>query len=158
MEGFLDIKIAPWKRVMLTRTFAMVPTVAVALTASPEKLGDINEWMNVAQSFVLPFAVIPLLHFTRMASIMAGYRNGVALQVFGWVVSVTIIGINVETVFSTFDFETLPAWQTALIIGIMAVYLVYVLWLSVGSVLPRLPRLLSHNLFLEKIPHFCSYF
>lgn len=138
MEGFLDIKIAPWKRVLLTRTFAMIPTIAVALTASPEKLGDINEWMNVAQSFVLPFALIPLLHFTRMSSIMAGYRNGVALQIFGWLVSLTVIGINVETVFNTFDFQSMPKWQFALIVIVMALYLIYVTWLTVGYVCAHL--------------------
>mmetsp|Transcript_23726 Transcript_23726/g.61965 ORF Transcript_23726/g.61965 Transcript_23726/m.61965 type:complete len:568 (-) Transcript_23726:91-1794(-) len=135
MEGFLDIKIAPWKRVLLTRTCAMVPTIAVALTASPTKLGDINEWMNVAQSFVLPFALIPLLHFTRMPTIMADYRNGSALQVFNWLVTLTVLAINIETVLATFDFATIPVWQSFVIISIMIVYLVYVLWLIVGPLL-----------------------
>ena len=45
MEGFLEIKIAPWKRVLLTRSVAMVPTVLVAAFTSPRILGDVNEWM-----------------------------------------------------------------------------------------------------------------
>eukprot|EP00038_Savillea_parva_P031937 m.92052 g.92052 ORF g.92052 m.92052 type:complete len:563 (+) comp9942_c1_seq1:3261-4949(+) len=135
MEGFLSIKIAPWKRVMLTRTCAMIPTMAVALTAKPETLGDINEWMNVAQSFVLPFALVPLIHFTSMPSIMAGYVNGVGLQMFGWLTTLVVIGINMETVFVEFDFATMPVWQSVVVLLILTTYILYVLWLTVGPLI-----------------------
>jgi NRAMP (natural resistance-associated macrophage protein)-like metal ion transporter len=57
MEGFLNFKIAPWKRVLITRSFAMVPTVLVAAFANPHVLGSLNEWMNILQSVQLPFAM-----------------------------------------------------------------------------------------------------
>ena len=50
MEGFLKLKIAPWKRVTLTRSFAMVPTLGVALFATSNILNQMNEYLNVLQS------------------------------------------------------------------------------------------------------------
>jgi natural resistance-associated macrophage protein len=96
MEGFLNIKIAPWKRVLITRSFAMIPTIAVALYAQPSTLGSLNEWMNVLQSIQLPFALVPLLHFTAMPMIMGELANGRIARWFGWSLSLVIIVINLQ--------------------------------------------------------------
>jgi natural resistance-associated macrophage protein len=79
MEGFLSLKIRPWKRVAITRTAAMLPTLMVtskapsgwvgadgcllpqvALFSTNAILNQLNEWMNVLQSFqvcTVPLAV-----------------------------------------------------------------------------------------------------
>jgi hypothetical protein len=81
MEGFLRLRIKPWKRVALTRTLAMIPTLLVALFASRTILNRLNEWLNVLQSFQLPFALIPLLHFVAIPGIMGPFRLKGAAQV-----------------------------------------------------------------------------
>lgn len=98
MEGFLDLKIAIWKRVAITRAIALVPAVLVAVLASNELEDTLSEWLNVLQSVQLPFALIPVLHFTSRRSIMGQFKNGAAMQVFGWLVSLGIIVINIYLV------------------------------------------------------------
>lgn len=58
MEGFIKIKMSRTKRQLLTRCFAMVPSMMVALIGNPETL---NSSLNVLQAIQLPFALIPLL-------------------------------------------------------------------------------------------------
>lgn len=65
MEGFLQLKIPKWQRVVLTRVIALGPALAVTVFMG----GDIratdrmSAWLNVLQSLQLPFAIIPLLTF-----------------------------------------------------------------------------------------------
>ncbi len=55
------LQIAPWKRILLTRSVALAPTLLVALLAQqPNKLDVLNQWLNILQSIQLPFAVIPV--------------------------------------------------------------------------------------------------
>lgn len=65
MEGFLQLQIPKWQRVLLTRIIALGPALAVTVLMG----GDIratdrmSAWLNVLQSLQLPFAIIPLLTF-----------------------------------------------------------------------------------------------
>ena len=65
MGGCLQIKLEPWKRVALTRAFALGPALLVAASASSNQklFNNINEYLNILQSVQLPFAVLPTLHF-----------------------------------------------------------------------------------------------
>lgn len=83
MEGFLRLRIKPWKRVAFTRTIAMVPTLMVAVFASERTLNSLNEWLNILQSFQLPFALIPLLHFAAIPGLMGIFRLRGAAHVSG---------------------------------------------------------------------------
>ena len=68
MGGFLDLKVSKWKRIAITRSAAIAPTLLVALAFRNQdtKLDSLNEWINVLQSVQLPFALIPVsLFFLR---------------------------------------------------------------------------------------------
>lgn len=58
MEGFIQLKLSPWKRVFITRCAAIVPAIIVAIAAQ-ESLDTLDEWLNVLQSVQLPFALVP---------------------------------------------------------------------------------------------------
>jgi NRAMP (natural resistance-associated macrophage protein)-like metal ion transporter len=75
MEGFLDIKIAQWKRNMITRGIAILPSLAVAIWASTDTMDGIIKWSQVLLSIQLPFAVIPLLNLTSSYRVMGSFRN-----------------------------------------------------------------------------------
>ena len=67
MSGFLDLHIKQWQRVAVTRSVAIVPTLAVSLLfrqRSNNALDVLTEWLNVLQSIQLPFALIPVRHLT----------------------------------------------------------------------------------------------
>jgi len=61
--------------VLVTRTIAMAPTIVVAWLAS-NQLDMMNNWLNVLQSVQLPFALLPVLHFTNSARVMNTFKNG----------------------------------------------------------------------------------
>lgn len=69
MQGFLDLKIAPWLRTALTRGCALGPALLVALSAH-RKLDSLDEYLNVLQSIQLPFALVPVLLFNCDHNIM----------------------------------------------------------------------------------------
>ena len=62
MGGFLNLKVSKWKRIAITRSAAIAPTLLVALAFRNQdtKLDSLNEWINVLQSVQLPFALIPV--------------------------------------------------------------------------------------------------
>lgn len=63
MGGFLDLRIKQWQRVAVTRSVAIVPTLAVAVLYRQHRsnaLDTLTQWLNVLQSIQLPFALIPV--------------------------------------------------------------------------------------------------
>lgn len=152
MEGFLDIKIAIWKRVALTRGIALIPAVAVALVADNNKGkgGDaLDEWLNVLQSIMLPFALIPVLHLTSRRSIMGQFRNGVVAQLGGWTLSVAVIAVNVYIVVDSMkndDIATPHTWWWYTIVGVVAV--AYFGFIAV-LIRPDIRRLIRYVKFLK---------
>ena len=78
MDGFLNIKLPQWQRVLLTRVVALGPALAVSVATGSDTalFNSINEWLNILQSIQLPFAMLPILKLTSMASIMGeGFRT-----------------------------------------------------------------------------------
>ncbi|XP_078376295.1 natural resistance-associated macrophage protein 2-like isoform X2 [Oculina patagonica] len=94
MEGFLKISWARWKRVLFTRSIAIAPTLLVAFFEGVQDLTGMNDFLNVLQSLQLPFALIPVLHFTGDQTIMKSFKNGRVMQGVAWGLSVLVIGIN----------------------------------------------------------------
>ena len=64
MEGFLEIRLRPWMRRLLTRLVAIVPAVIVAAMFGEKGVGELLVLSQVILSMQLSFAVIPLVMFT----------------------------------------------------------------------------------------------
>lgn len=75
MEGFLRLRWSRFARVLLTRSCAILPTVLVAVFRDLRDLSGLNDLLNVAQSLLLPFAVLPVLTFTSMPALMQEFAN-----------------------------------------------------------------------------------
>lgn len=91
-QGFLHLHWAKWKRVLLTRSISIIPTVVVASVTS-SRLEDMTQWLNVLQSVQLPFALIPIMHFTSSPRVMGEFHNTL------WVGILREIGKSVALVF-----------------------------------------------------------
>lgn len=76
MEGFLNLQWARWKRVLFTRTIAIIPTFFVALYARNNELTGMNDILNAVMMVQLPFATLPTIAFTSSARIMGEFKNG----------------------------------------------------------------------------------
>lgn len=76
MEGFLNLQWARWKRVLFTRTIAIIPTFCLAFFSHIEDLTGMNDILNAIMSLQLPFATIPTIAFTSNPQIMGEFVNG----------------------------------------------------------------------------------
>src|SRR6201981_586154 len=87
MEGFLDIRLKPWLRRLITRSIAIIPAVFVIAIAGEGKLTALLILSQVILSFQLPFAVIPLVQFTSERAKMGDFVNSRATTVIAWCVA-----------------------------------------------------------------------
>ncbi|XP_056887407.1 natural resistance-associated macrophage protein 2-like isoform X4 [Takifugu flavidus] len=94
MEGFLDLHWSRFSRVLLTRSIAITPTLLVAIFQDVQHLTGMNDFLNVLQSMQLPFALIPILTFTSLKSIMNGFENSLVWKISGGIVILVVCAIN----------------------------------------------------------------
>ncbi|XP_074576547.1 metal transporter Nramp3-like [Curcuma longa] len=94
MQGFLDLRISPWIRNLLTRSLAIVPSLIVALIGGSAAAGKLIIISSMILSFELPFALVPLLKFTSSKTKMGSYSNSIAVASMTWLISSLIVGIN----------------------------------------------------------------
>jgi manganese transport protein len=96
MEGFLDIRLKPWLRRLITRSIAIIPAILVIAIAGEGKLTALLILSQVILSFQLPFAVIPLVQFTSERAKMGDFVNSRATTVIAWCVAAAILFFNGE--------------------------------------------------------------
>ena len=101
MEGFLNMKMAPWARRMLTRVIAIIPAVVVAAVLGDNGIGKLLVLSQVILSLALSFAVIPLVHFTCAKNKMREFVNPLYVRVIGWLLAAIIAGLNSYLVVSS---------------------------------------------------------
>uniref|UniRef100_A0A8D2P9Q1 Solute carrier family 11 member 2 n=1 Tax=Zosterops lateralis melanops TaxID=1220523 RepID=A0A8D2P9Q1_ZOSLA len=94
MEGFLNLRWSRFARVLLTRSIAVTPTLFVAIFQDVEHLTGMNDFLNVLMSLQLPFALIPVLTFTSLPSVMHDFANGLFWKVAGGLLILLICCIN----------------------------------------------------------------
>lgn len=100
MEGFLQIKWRPWVRRIVTRLVTMLPAVvAVAMGVDPLKILVLSQ---VVLSFQLPFAIIPLVQFTKDKKLMGEYANSRLVTGLAALVACIIIGLNGYLIYGVF--------------------------------------------------------
>ena len=102
MEGFLDIRLRPWVRRLLTRLVAIVPAVTVAAIYGEDGVGRLLILSQVILSLQLSFAVVPLLRFTGDKLKMGRFVNPPVLKVVAWTVTAVIISLNAFLLYQTF--------------------------------------------------------
>ncbi|WP_040931947.1 Nramp family divalent metal transporter, partial [Paenibacillus larvae] len=95
MEGFVNLRITPWLRRMITRLIAVVPAFIVTWIAGSKGTGELLLWSQVVLSLQLPFAVIPLVLFTSDKRKMGEFTNPMWIKVLAWVSTAVIVALNV---------------------------------------------------------------
>ena len=102
MEGFVNIRLRPWLRRLITRLVAIVPAVIVIGLYGERGTGALLILSQVVLSLQLPFAVFPLVSFTSNRHKMGLFVAPVWMQVLAWVVAVIIAALNVWLLYQTF--------------------------------------------------------
>ncbi len=96
MEGFLNIRLRPWLRRLITRAIAIVPAAIVAGVYGESGTAKLLVFSQVVLSLQLPFAVIPLVKFTSDRKKMGKFVNPAWVKVLAWVTAAIIITLNVK--------------------------------------------------------------
>jgi len=102
MEGFLNFRITPWLRRLITRLIAIVPAVLVISIFGEGKTTELLIASQVALSMQLGFAVWPLMRFTSEKAKMGEFANRLWIRILGWTVAWIIIVLNVKLLMDTF--------------------------------------------------------
>jgi manganese transport protein len=101
MEGFLNLRLKPWLRRLITRAIAIIPAVAVIGFYGEGKVTSLLILSQVILSFQLPFAVIPLVQFTSSRVKMGVFANSKFVTALSWVVAAAILAFNAELLWLT---------------------------------------------------------
>jgi manganese transport protein len=99
MEGFLDIRLAPWLRRLVTRALAIIPAAGMTIFYGEQETGKLLILSQVILSLQLPFAVVPLVQFTADRAKMGPLRAPVWLIIFASLIAVSIIVLNGKLIF-----------------------------------------------------------
>jgi manganese transport protein len=102
MEGFVNIRIKPWLRRLITRAIAITPAVLVIVLSGEGAVNDLLILSQVILSLQLSFAVFPLLQFTSDRSKMGEFVNPPWLKVLGYTVGIVIAVANVYMLWQQF--------------------------------------------------------
>jgi len=103
MEGFMHWRIRPWVRRIITRLLAIIPAVIVIGIRGDQAVNDLLVLSQIILGMQLPFAMIPLMHFTSSKSRMGKFANPAWLLVIGWTSTALITGLDVYLLWEQFS-------------------------------------------------------
>jgi manganese transport protein len=145
MEGFLNIRMRPWLRRLFTRTLAIIPAAFVVYAAGETGTYKLLLLSQVILSMQLPFAVIPLIHFTNDKQRMGLLANRIWVRVLAWLTAALIVVLNVWlATLSIRDWLTdAGSWQGWLELGLVPIVTglaLLLFWVTFHPILPRWSR------------------
>uniref|UniRef100_A0A0E0G689 Metal transporter n=1 Tax=Oryza nivara TaxID=4536 RepID=A0A0E0G689_ORYNI len=131
MSGFLNWRLKKWIRALITRSFAIVPTITVAVyfNTSDSALDVLNEWLNVLQSIQIPFALIPLITLVSKEQVMGVFKIGPRTQIATWAVASVPIIINGCLLLDFFSSEVKGLLSGLVLFAAVLAYVSFLLYL-----------------------------
>ena len=142
MEGFLNIRMQPWLRRLVTRTMAIIPAAFTVYLAGENGTYKLLILSQIILSMQLPFAVIPLIHFTNDKHRMGALANRAWVKTLAWISAALILVLNIWlVVLSLRDWlSDAGVWGVRLEIGLIPILTglsLLLLWVTFQPVLPR---------------------
>src|SRR5216684_9275500 len=95
MEGFMRWRVKPWVRRLITRGLAILPAVFIIGLRGDSSVTDLLTLSQVVLALQLPFAMLPLLHFTSSGKRMGTWKNGWFLLTAGWASAILITAMDI---------------------------------------------------------------
>ena len=142
MEGYLQLRINPWIRRLITRLLAIIPSIFVIVIFGEEKVDSLLVLSQVVLSVQLGFAIIPLIHFVSDKKLMGDFSISNFIKFLAWLVATTLIYLNIKLVYqASSDYFTNPGhwfWKILIVVSciLLIALLAYVLifpWLNKKS-------------------------
>ncbi len=131
MEGFLNLRMTPWLRRLVTRTLAIVPAVFTVMIAGEKGTFNLLLLSQVIISMQLPFAVIPLIRFTADRKRMGEFASGAGLKIMAWISAAIILALNFWLAWIAAGPWIIAEWWRVVLLGPVALALVGLLgWIT----------------------------
>ncbi|XP_017759399.1 PREDICTED: protein Malvolio isoform X2 [Eufriesea mexicana] len=151
MEGFLNLQWARWKRVLFTRSIAIIPTFLVAFYSDINNLTRMNDVLNAIMTLQLPFATLPTIAFTSSSQVMGEFRNGITNKIVATALSVVVIAINIYFVINTVETDLPHHWAIILAISIYSIlYLLFCFYLTIHMAVSMGATSVGDHWFVKK--------
>ena len=154
MEGYLNLRIQPWIRRLLTRILAIVPAYLAIYYLGEAATGELLILSQVILSLQLGFAVIPLIHFVSNKNKMGEFAIGLKIKVLAWLSALIIVSLNIKLVYEELNSwlnnpQTNPLFIWILVIPILAAALLLLLYITFGPLFKKTSYIayLPHNEF-----------
>jgi len=142
MEGFVGLKVRPWLRRMITRLIAIIPALIVINLLGDRSVDMLLILSQVILSIQLPFALIPLLHFTSSKEKMGEFASGTKVKILAWSAAVLIVALNLKLVSDVVLANISNPGAVGLLIKILVIpFLLFVfgmlLWITFEPILTK---------------------
>jgi manganese transport protein len=136
MEGYLNLRIRPWLRRLITRLLAIIPAIIAIHYYGENATGDLLVLSQVVLSIQLPFAIVPLIHFVADRKRMGNFTIAVWTQALAWLAAGIILSLNIMLVIGQFNDWIAAAGEEAglmragiiLLLSLMTILLLYVIF------------------------------
>jgi len=154
MEGYLNLRIQPWVRRLITRLLAIVPAFFTIIYFGERATGELLILSQVVLSLQLGFAIIPLIHFVSDEKTMNGFHIKWPLIIASWIISLVIVLLNAKLVF-----DELKSWITSvedatyIWVFIVPITIAVVLLLVFISLWPLFKEKLGRGWITNHAPH-----
>lgn len=150
MEGFLNFRMRPWLRRLITRMVAVIPAVITIVIAGERGTYQLLIFSQVVLSLQLPFAVIPLIHFTSDRSRMGQLVNPFWVRGLAWIVAAIIVALNLRLVYTTVTtwLDGSGTWKpylASLLLPLLAALALLLLWVIFEPLLPGVLQRRGHR-------------
>ncbi|HEU5180789.1 MAG TPA: Nramp family divalent metal transporter [Candidatus Polarisedimenticolia bacterium] len=141
MEGFLQIRLKPWVRRLITRSIALIPAVIVIAITGESGTYKLLIVSQVILSLQLPFAIIPLIQVTSDRKRMGEFVSARWVRVLAWISAAIIIALNTKLVYDLLvEWMALPppasTWTKFVALPIVVACLGLLLYITVRPFLP----------------------
>jgi len=124
MEGYLQLRINPWMRRLLTRLLAIVPAMIVIYIFGENKVDSLLVLSQVILSLQLGFAIIPLIHFVSDKKTMGEFTIKPYIKVLAWLIAIILVYLNIRMVANEIEsFFTTPGnigWKITITTAVIA--------------------------------------
>jgi len=148
MEGYINLRIQPWVRRLITRLFAVVPAALVIVILGEDAVTELLVLSQVVLSLQLGFATIPLIHFVSDKTKMNGLHIRLIIKILSWISVLIIVGLNAKLVvdeisgwLSTYS-HPVVLWLTVVPVTLGAAILLF--YIMVNPIFHRIKKRVSH--------------
>jgi len=131
MEGFVNLRMQPWLRRLITRLLAIIPAILTIVLAGEAATYQLLILSQVILSLQLPFAIIPLIHFTSDKEKMGQFANALWVKILAWLTAAVIVALNLRLAWQTL--EPLGIWVWLFVLPLLGL----LLWITASPWLPK---------------------